>query len=233
MKTYCAAACPAAVPPSYGAGIAAYFDLITGDGRLFLGDSFHFGFFPGGGQTPRRPLEAHTDLVCELAGPGRPPSRLIRRRYGRRLRRGSHTPWHKGAITSAPGTPNCWLSFVSSEQLARFSQLGALAIGAISVRSDLSAASRVSAADPERDDNLVRGTAGLPAQYCRAAQPVAPGGGRPLLGTNHALADGRTVLCRAFRHADAEMWGLGPGRGRPDHRLTRPGRAARAVNRQP
>lgn len=49
-------------------GVAAYFDLITDDGRLFFGDSFHFGFFPGGGQTLGQALDAHTDLVCELAG---------------------------------------------------------------------------------------------------------------------------------------------------------------------
>jgi ubiquinone/menaquinone biosynthesis C-methylase UbiE len=49
-------------------GVAAYFDLITGDGRLFFGDSFHFGFFPDGGQTLAQALDAHTDLVCELAG---------------------------------------------------------------------------------------------------------------------------------------------------------------------
>ncbi len=49
-------------------GVAAYFDLITDDGRLFFGDSFHFGYFPGGGQTLAQALDAHTDLVCELAG---------------------------------------------------------------------------------------------------------------------------------------------------------------------
>ena len=42
------------------------------------------------------------------------------------------------------------------------------------------------------------GTAGLPSQPCRAAQPVAPAGGRPLLGTHDALADGRAVLRRAL-----------------------------------
>lgn len=49
-------------------GVAAYFDLITDEGRLFFGDSFHFGFFSGGGQTLAQALDAHTDLVCELAG---------------------------------------------------------------------------------------------------------------------------------------------------------------------
>jgi hypothetical protein len=49
-------------------GVAAYFDLITEDGQLFFGDSFHFGFFPGGWQSLPQALDAHTDLVCELAG---------------------------------------------------------------------------------------------------------------------------------------------------------------------
>jgi len=49
-------------------GVAAYFDLITDDGRMFFGDSFHFGFFPDGRQTLAQGLDAHTDLVCELAG---------------------------------------------------------------------------------------------------------------------------------------------------------------------
>jgi SAM-dependent methyltransferase len=49
-------------------GVAAYFDLITEDGRLSFGDSFHFGFFPGGWQSLAQALDAHTDLVCELAG---------------------------------------------------------------------------------------------------------------------------------------------------------------------
>ncbi len=49
-------------------GVAAYFDLITDDGRLFFGDSFHFGFFPDGRQTLAQALDAHTNLVCELAG---------------------------------------------------------------------------------------------------------------------------------------------------------------------
>jgi len=43
-------------------GVAAYFDLITDDGRWFFGDSFHFGFFPGGWQTLTQALDAHTDL---------------------------------------------------------------------------------------------------------------------------------------------------------------------------
>jgi SAM-dependent methyltransferase len=49
-------------------GVAAYFDLITEDGRLFFGDNFHVGFFPGGWQSLAQALDAHTDLVCELAG---------------------------------------------------------------------------------------------------------------------------------------------------------------------
>ena len=49
-------------------GVAAYFDLITDEGRLFFGGSFHFGLFSGAGQTLAQALDAHTDLVCELAG---------------------------------------------------------------------------------------------------------------------------------------------------------------------
>jgi len=43
----------------------------------FFGDSFHFGFFPGGWQSLAQALDAHTDLVCELAGirPGMGPCR--------------------------------------------------------------------------------------------------------------------------------------------------------------
>ncbi len=52
-------------------GVAAYFDLITDDGRLFYGDSFHFGYFRTGTETLAQALDAHTDLVAEMA---RPPS---------------------------------------------------------------------------------------------------------------------------------------------------------------
>jgi cyclopropane fatty-acyl-phospholipid synthase-like methyltransferase len=47
--------------------VGAYFDLITDDGRLFYGDSFHLGYFPQGGETLSEALDAHTDLVAELA----------------------------------------------------------------------------------------------------------------------------------------------------------------------
>ena len=47
--------------------VAAYFDLITDDGRLFYGDSFHLGYFAGGGETLDEALDAHTDLVAGLA----------------------------------------------------------------------------------------------------------------------------------------------------------------------
>jgi cyclopropane fatty-acyl-phospholipid synthase-like methyltransferase len=47
--------------------VAAYFDLITDDGRLFYGDSFHLGYFSQGDESLREALEAHTDLVAELA----------------------------------------------------------------------------------------------------------------------------------------------------------------------
>lgn len=51
------------------AGVAAYFDLITDDGRLFYGDSFHFGYFRTGDETLAQALDAHTDLVAEMAHP--------------------------------------------------------------------------------------------------------------------------------------------------------------------
>jgi O-methyltransferase StaMB len=47
--------------------VGAYFDLITDDGRLFYGDSFHFGYFPNGQRTLAEGLDAHTDLVAALA----------------------------------------------------------------------------------------------------------------------------------------------------------------------
>ncbi len=51
------------------AGVAAYFDLITDDGRLFYGDSFHFGYFRTGSETLLQALDAHTDLVAAMARP--------------------------------------------------------------------------------------------------------------------------------------------------------------------
>jgi cyclopropane fatty-acyl-phospholipid synthase-like methyltransferase len=50
-------------------GVAAYFDLITDEGRLFYGDSFHFGYFRTGSETLEQALDAHTDLVAEMARP--------------------------------------------------------------------------------------------------------------------------------------------------------------------
>jgi len=50
-------------------GVAAYFDLITDEGRLFYGDSFHFGYFHTGSETLAQALDAHTDLVAEMARP--------------------------------------------------------------------------------------------------------------------------------------------------------------------
>jgi O-methyltransferase StaMB len=47
--------------------VGAYFDLITDEGRLFYGDSFHLGYFPRGGESLGEALDAHTDLVAELA----------------------------------------------------------------------------------------------------------------------------------------------------------------------
>ena len=49
------------------ASVAAYFDLITDEGRLFYGDSFHFGYFRSGSETLAEALDAHTDLVAEMA----------------------------------------------------------------------------------------------------------------------------------------------------------------------
>jgi cyclopropane fatty-acyl-phospholipid synthase-like methyltransferase len=51
------------------AGVGAYFDLITDEGRLFYGDSFHFGYFRTGAETLEEALDAHTDLVAEMARP--------------------------------------------------------------------------------------------------------------------------------------------------------------------
>lgn len=47
--------------------VGAYFDLITDDGRLFYGDSFHLGYFPRGDESLSEALDAHTDLVAGLA----------------------------------------------------------------------------------------------------------------------------------------------------------------------
>src|SRR6266516_2789645 len=47
--------------------VGAYFDLITDEGRLFYGDSFHLGYFPRGGESLGEALDAHTDLVAGLA----------------------------------------------------------------------------------------------------------------------------------------------------------------------
>jgi cyclopropane fatty-acyl-phospholipid synthase-like methyltransferase len=52
-------------------GVAAYFDLITDEGRRFYGDSFHFGYFRTGSETLAQALDAHTDLVAERTCPGR------------------------------------------------------------------------------------------------------------------------------------------------------------------
>jgi O-methyltransferase StaMB len=77
--------------------VGAYFDLITDDGRLFYGDSFHLGYFPQGDESLRQALDAHTDLVAELArvkAAGRvldvgcgiaAPALRIARRYGCRV----------------------------------------------------------------------------------------------------------------------------------------------------
>jgi O-methyltransferase StaMB len=77
--------------------VGAYFDLITDEGRLFYGDSFHLGYFPQGGESLGEALDAHTDLVAGLArvqavgsvldvGCGlAAPALRIARRYGCRV----------------------------------------------------------------------------------------------------------------------------------------------------
>lgn len=47
--------------------VGAYFDLITDDARQFYGDNFHFGFFHKGVTTLQEALDAHTDMVAEMA----------------------------------------------------------------------------------------------------------------------------------------------------------------------
>ena len=47
--------------------VGAYFDLITDDGRLFYGDSFHLGYFPTAQKTPRRGARRAHRLVAGLA----------------------------------------------------------------------------------------------------------------------------------------------------------------------
>jgi N-methyltransferase StaMA len=49
------------------AGVGAYFDLVTDDGRLYFGDSFHLGYFRTGQETLREAHEALTDLIADLA----------------------------------------------------------------------------------------------------------------------------------------------------------------------
>lgn len=49
------------------ASVGAYFDLITDDARMFYGDSFHFGYFKRGDEGFAEALDAHTDVVAEMA----------------------------------------------------------------------------------------------------------------------------------------------------------------------
>jgi O-methyltransferase StaMB len=74
--------------------VGAYFDLITDEGRLFYGDSFHLGYFRHAAEPLGEALDAHTDLVAELARVGSArrvldvgcglaaPALRIARRYG-------------------------------------------------------------------------------------------------------------------------------------------------------
>jgi cyclopropane fatty-acyl-phospholipid synthase-like methyltransferase len=48
-------------------GVAAYFDLITDHARLFYGDNFHVGYFGLGSETLVEAIDAHTDLVGQMA----------------------------------------------------------------------------------------------------------------------------------------------------------------------
>lgn len=47
--------------------VGAYFDLITDEARRFYGDSFHLGYFGHGDESLGEALDAHTDLVADLA----------------------------------------------------------------------------------------------------------------------------------------------------------------------
>jgi O-methyltransferase StaMB len=79
------------------AGVGAYFDLVTDDGRLYFGDSFHLGYFRTGQETLHEAHDALTDLIADLAqirprahvldvgcGLGAPSIRIARR-YGCRI----------------------------------------------------------------------------------------------------------------------------------------------------
>jgi sarcosine/dimethylglycine N-methyltransferase len=80
-----------------GRSVAAYFDLITDDARLFYGDDFHLGFFRGGDESLGEAVAAHTDLVAGLARVGKAsrvldvgsgiaaPASHIASRYGCRI----------------------------------------------------------------------------------------------------------------------------------------------------
>ena len=86
------------------AGVAAYFDLITDEGRLFYGDSFHFGYFRTGSETLAQALDAHTDLVAErarLTGAAAHPRRRLRARRARGTHRSSGTAARSRRSTSA------------------------------------------------------------------------------------------------------------------------------------
>src|SRR5919198_1864858 len=66
--------------------VGAYFDLITDDGRLFYGDSFHLGYFPRGRREPgrgaRRPDRPGGRPGASSAGAARAGRGLRRRRAG-------------------------------------------------------------------------------------------------------------------------------------------------------
>ena len=64
-----------------GIGVGAYFDLITDDGRLFYGDSFHFGYFATGTETLAQALDApftrRTGMVSSVVHPARAELRVL------------------------------------------------------------------------------------------------------------------------------------------------------------
>ena len=66
--------------------VGAYFDLITDDGRLFYGDSFHFGYFPNGQKTlaegARRPYRPRRRARPRRECQGRSRRRVRPRRAG-------------------------------------------------------------------------------------------------------------------------------------------------------
>jgi 2-dehydropantoate 2-reductase len=70
------------------------------------------------------------------------------------------------------------------------------------------------------------GTAGLPRNLAVLHSPLLKAVAVPLLGSDHAVADGRAVFRRALAARRGGDAGPRPGRGRSDHQLPRPDRVA-------